>query len=94
MKYTGTYSKRRQAQRQAAFKQLIRTANSITSAIQMKHVDSGKANRYEELRDTISSWTMCHDDLEELEDMTKLIVYVATRKARQAQRARKFAQTA
>lgn len=51
------------------------------------------ASRAEMLRDIISVRAMCHDDLEELEDMTNLIVYVATRKARRAQRARKFAQS-
>lgn len=70
MRYTGTYSKRRQAQQQR------------------------NASRAEMLRDIISVRTMYHDDLEELEDMTNLIVCVATRKARQAQRAKEQAKRA
>ncbi|MEE3499182.1 MAG: hypothetical protein VZS12_08655 [Ruminococcus bromii] len=95
MKYTGSYTKREQAQRQAAIKRLIRAITSITSActmerllkiaIQMGHRDSGKASRAETLRDIISVWTMYHDDLDELEDMQKWVCYIATRRARQAQ---------
>ena len=111
MRYTGTYSKRQQAQRQEAIKHLMRAITSITNeytmerlvkiAIQMGHIDSGKASKAETLRDIISVWTMYHDDLDELEDMEKWVCYIATRKARrarrakeQAKRAREFAQAA
>ena len=101
MRYTGTYSNRQQAQRQAAIKHLMRAITSITSvcnmerlvkiAIQMGHRDSGKASRAEMLRDIISVYTMYHDDLDELEEMQELVCLIATRKARQAQRAKKQA---
>lgn len=101
MRYTGTYSNRQQAQRQAAIKHLMRAITSITSvcnmerlvkiAIQMGHRDSGKASRAEMLRDIISVCTMYHDDLDELEEMQELVCLIATRKARQAQRAKKQA---
>ena len=104
MKYTGSYTKREQAQRQAAIKRLIRAITSITSActmerllkiaIQMGHRDSGKASRAETLRDIISVWTMYHDDLDELEDMQKWVCYIGTRKARQAERAKQQAKRA
>ena len=104
MRYTGTYSNRQQAQRQAAIKHLMRAITSITSAcnmerlvkiaVQMGHRDSGKASRAETLRDIISVWTMYHDDLEELEDMQKWELYIATRKARQAERAEQQAKRA
>lgn len=104
MRYTGTYSNRQQAQRQAAIKHLMRAITSITSAcsmerlvkiaIQMGHKDSGNASRAETLRDIISVWTMYHDDLEELEDMQKMVCLIATRKARQAERAEQQAKRA
>ena len=104
MKYTGTYTNRERAQRQAAFKQLVRAAAAITSvcnmerlvkiAVQMGHRDSGKASRAETLRDIISVWTMYHDDLDELEDMQKWVCYIGTRKARQAERAKQQAKRA
>lgn len=104
MRYTGTYSNRQQAQRQEAIKRLMRAITSITNeytmerlvkiAIQMGHIDSGKASRAETLRDIISVWTMYHDDLDELEDMEKWVCYMATRKARQAERAEQQAKRA
>ena len=56
----------------------------VKIAIQMGHRDSGNASKAETLRDIISVWTMYHDDLEELEDMQKMVCHIAARKARQA----------
>lgn len=104
MRYTGTYSNRQQAQRQAAIKHLMRAITSITSAynmerlvkiaIQIGHRDSGNASKAETLRDIISVWTMYHDDLEELEDMQKMVCHIAARKARQAEKAEQQAKRA
>ena len=111
MRYTGTYTARVQAQRQAALKRIIRAASLINNvfamerlaktAIQIMHIDSGKASRAETLRDIISVWTMYHDDLDELENMQKWVCYIAARKVRraeyekrQAQREKEFLQKA
>ena len=97
MRYTGTYTNRKQVQRRVTLSRIIRTAAKITSADtmnrlllitrQMQHIDSGNASRAERLRDTINAWTVYHDGTEELKEMLDLICLVATRKARHAQRA-------
>lgn len=99
MKYTGTYTQRQQAHRTAALKRIIRIAAQIGSAVtlnrllivtrQMLHIDSDKASRAEQLRDTINVWTVYHNDIKELELMKGLVIEVATMKARKAHRAAK-----
>lgn len=99
MRYTGEYSKRQQAQRQAALKVIITAASKISNpyamerlaktAVQIQHIDSDKASRAEQLRDTINVWTVYHNDIKELELMKGLVIEVATMKARKARRVAK-----
>ena len=98
MNYTGARSQREQAHRQRLINSITRTAAEITGTDklerlllitqQIQHIDLGTATRAEQLRDIISIWTIYHDDLNELKDMQEMICIIATRKARQVERAK------
>lgn len=97
MKYTGTYTNRKQVQRRVTLSRIIRTAAKIESADtmnrlllitrQMQHTDSGNPSRAEQLRDWINVWTVYHDDIGELQRIFDMVFYISRTKQRQAERA-------
>ena len=99
MKYTGTYTNRKQVQRRAAISHITGTAEKIESAQtliliqelcgQLHRIDSGNASRAEQLRQDILLLVIYHRDIKELELMKGLVIEVATLKARQARRVAK-----
>lgn len=99
MKFTGSYTQRERAERQAALNCIIKTASKIDNAADMQHLllviqqiqhtCSGKYSRAELWRSYIFSFALYNDDINELERMYNMIVYISRTKQRQAERAAK-----
>lgn len=99
MKYTGSYTQRERAERKAALNRIVKTASKIDNAADMQHLllvvqqiqhkSSGKYNRAEFWRNWIFSFALYTDDINELERMYNMVVYISRTKQRQAERAAK-----
>lgn len=94
MRYTGSYTQREQAQRNAALAQITIAAAKIRSSgkvtliqelcAQLQHIDSGRASRAEQLKNDIILWVHATSDIKELELIKLLVTEIVAMKARLA----------